>query len=91
MSRPGKKLPQNTAETAFRLIENGNVHDEYYVGDSVDSETLTRSPHSVNGSAWACDVGEAGKIDLDTGRNLPDALDYPKVNSITVRSPFDGH
>ena len=42
---------KHRGNAAFRLIEKGKVHDEYFVGDSVDSETCSRSPRSVNGSA----------------------------------------
>ena len=52
---------------AFRLIENGKLHDEYFVGDSVDSETQFQvASLSKWISAWGVmTLVEAGKLDLD--------------------------
>ncbi len=54
-------------KAAFRLIENGKLHDEYFAGDSVDSETLFQV---ASVSKWVSTWGvltlvEAGKLDLD--------------------------
>ena len=58
---------KHRGKAAFRLIENGKLHDEYFAGDSVDSET----PFQVASlskwiSAWGVmTLVEAGKLDLD--------------------------
>jgi CubicO group peptidase (beta-lactamase class C family) len=54
-------------KAAFRLIENGKLHNEYFVGDSVDSETLFQvASLSKWISAWGVmTLVEAGKLDLD--------------------------
>src|SRR4030095_8583609 len=51
---------------AFRLIENGKLHDEYFVGDLCDSETLFQV---ASLSKWITAWGvmalmEAGKLDV---------------------------
>lgn len=58
---------KHRGNAAFRLIENGKVHDEYFVGDSVDSETLFQvASLSKWISAWGVmTLVEAGKLDLD--------------------------
>ena len=58
---------KHRGKAAFRLIENGKLHDEYFVGDSVDSETLFQvASLSKWISAWGVmTLVEAGKIDLD--------------------------
>lgn len=58
---------KHRGKVAFRLIENGKLHDEYFVGDSVDSETLFQV---ASLSKWISGWGvmtlvEAGKLDLD--------------------------
>jgi len=58
---------KHRGNAAFRLIEKGKVHDEYFVGDSVDSETLFQV---ASLSKWIIAWGvmtlvEAGKLDLD--------------------------
>ena len=60
---------KHRGNAAFRLIENGKLHDEYFVsvGDSVDSETLFQVA-SLNKwiTAWGVmTLVEAGKLDLD--------------------------
>lgn len=54
---------------AFRLIENGKLHDEYFasIGDSVDSETLFQvASLSKWVTAWGVmTLVDAGKLDLD--------------------------
>jgi CubicO group peptidase (beta-lactamase class C family) len=58
---------KHRGNAAFRLIENGKLHDEYFAGDSVNSETLFQVA-SVSKwiSAWGVmTLVEAGKIDLD--------------------------
>ena len=58
---------KHRGNAAFRLIENGKLHDEYFVGDSVDSETLFQvASLSKWISAWGVmTLVEAGKLDLD--------------------------
>ena len=58
---------KHRGKAAFRLIENGKIHDEYFVGDSVDSETLFQvASLSKWISAWGVmTLVEAGKLDLD--------------------------
>ena len=55
------------ANAAFRLIENGKLHGEYFAGDSVNSETLFQvASLSKWISAWGImTLVEAGKLDLD--------------------------
>jgi CubicO group peptidase (beta-lactamase class C family) len=58
---------KHRGKVAFRLIENGKLHDEYFGGDSVDSETLFQvASLSKWISAWGVmTLVEAGKLDLD--------------------------
>lgn len=58
---------KHRGKAAFRLIENGKLHDEYFAGDSVDSETLFQvASLSKWISAWGVlTLVEAGKLDLD--------------------------
>ena len=58
---------KHRGKAAFRLIENGKLHDEYFVGGSVDSETLFQvASLSKWISAWGVMMlVEAGKLDLD--------------------------
>jgi CubicO group peptidase (beta-lactamase class C family) len=58
---------KHRGKAAFRLIENGKLHDEHFVGDSVDSETLFQvASLSKWISAWGVmTLVEAGKLDLD--------------------------
>ena len=84
---------KHRGKAAFRLIENGKLHDEYFAGDSVDSETLFQvASLSKWISAWGVmTLVEAGKLDLDAPvATYLGAGPCPKVNSITVRSPFAG-
>ena len=68
MESARKKIgAKHRGNAAFRLIENGKLHDEYFVGDSVDSETLFQvASLSKWISAWGVmTLVEAGKLDLD--------------------------
>jgi len=58
---------KHRGNAAFRLIENGKLHDEYFAGDSVNSETLFQvASLSKWISAWGVmTLVEAGKLDLD--------------------------
>ena len=60
---------KHRGNAAFRLIENGKLHGEYFVsvGDPVDSETLFQvASLSKWISAWGImTLAEAGKLDLD--------------------------
>ena len=67
-SRPSKKIgAKHRGKAALRLIENGKLHDEYFAGDSVDSETLFQvASLSKWISAWGVmTLVETGKLDLD--------------------------
>ena len=58
---------KHRGNAAFRLIENGKLHDEYFAGDSVNSDTLFQvASLSKWISAWGVmTLVEAGKLDLD--------------------------
>lgn len=58
---------KHRGNAAFRLIENGKLHDEYFAGDSVGSETLFQvASLSKWISAWGVmTLVEAGRLDLD--------------------------
>jgi CubicO group peptidase (beta-lactamase class C family) len=58
---------KHRGNVAFRLIENGKLHDEYFAGDFVNSETLFQvASLSKWISAWGVmTLVEAGKLDLD--------------------------
>jgi CubicO group peptidase (beta-lactamase class C family) len=58
---------KHRGNAAFRLIENGKLHNEYFAGDSVNSETLFQvASLSKWISAWGVmTLVEAGKLDLD--------------------------
>jgi CubicO group peptidase (beta-lactamase class C family) len=58
---------KHRGNAVFRLIENGKLHGEYFVGESVDSETLFQvASLSKWITAWGImTLVEVGKLDLD--------------------------
>jgi CubicO group peptidase (beta-lactamase class C family) len=91
---------KHRGNAAFRLIENGKLHDEYFAGDSVDSETLFQvASLSKWISAWGLlTLVEAGKLDLDapvatylTRWTLPESeFDNSKVTARRLLSHMAG-